>query len=157
MKKIVFALVFLTTVLHSQKKKIFNKKNAPYTLQCKRIGDLIIKKEPSLNISEWCENLALGKAEQYILHLQSEIKTVNDDITYDIILLKEEAPIFYTINIYNKKTLEEFGQLFIAFKDRENNLVDNINYLSKTDLDKIESDNKSLENVKLPPPPISKN
>lgn len=153
MKGILFFLALITTNIYSQEKKIFNENNAPFTLQCKRVGDLVIGKELPFNISSWCENLALEKAESYIMQLKTDISKSDDDITYHIILLKEEIPMFYTINFYNEKTLEEFGQLFIIFKDRENKLVDNINYLSKEDQAKSKSNNETLENIKLPPPP----
>ena len=128
-----------------------NDKLTDFSLRCSDIGELVLEKEAELNLSDWCENLALEKAQSYILQLRSDI--TSDEVTYSILLLKDEAPIFYTINFYDKNTLEEFGQFFIVFKDKENTLVDNINYISKEQQKESKSSNETFENIPLPPKP----
>jgi hypothetical protein len=151
MMRIYLFILIITSNVYSQEDKILDSKLNSFTKVCRDIGGIVLNKEAKLNISNWCENLALEKAQSYITELRIDI--TSDNVIYSILLLKNEAPIFYTINFYDKNTLEEFGQLFIAFKDKENTLIDNINYISKEEQNKSKANNKTFENIPLPPKP----
>ncbi len=148
---IIVFLLLHTSISYSQNDRALDEKLASFTSRCRDIGEFVLNREAELNESDWFENLALEKVEPYIKELKSDI--TSDDVIYSILLLKDEAPIFYTINFYDKNTLEEFGQLFIAFKDRNNTLIDNINYISKEEQANSKTNNETFENIPLPPKP----
>ncbi len=62
-----------------------------------------------------------------------------------------ENPLLYRLNFYNKETEMEFGQLYISFRDKRNNLVDGLKFLSKEKIEMIDlkpDKNSSLFNQK---------
>ena len=70
-----------------------------------------------------------------------------------------DKPLIYSFHFFNKETKEEFGQLFIYFKDKENNLVDDLKFVSKTKMETFNKEigeNTDLINIPPPPPPQTK-
>jgi len=138
--KIVFLVFLITANIYSQeRKKLFQDEFAPFTLLCKKIGDSIIKKTAELKLSEWYEGSENEKINSNILKLKTDINKSKLNVTYWIMIMNED-PLIYTIHFGNNTTKEEFGQLYFVFKNRDNTLVDNVNFISKNEMEKIESE-----------------
>lgn len=153
MRKIIGIIIFLTSVnIYTQeKKKIFNTEYKTYVIQCENIGSTIINKNVSLEIDNWYEGNDKEKVVQDLKQLEYEIDISELDVTYYLMLMNKK-PLIYTYHFYNKETKAEFGQLFIQFKDRENNLVDYVRLVNSEKLKEIETQ-ADLKNDFIPPPP----
>jgi hypothetical protein len=161
MKKIALITLFLTStyVLAQKDKRIFQPEFQSFVLQCNNIGQTIIDKNESVELNNWYEGIDAEKIKTEIQKLESDIDKSDLEATYYLVMMNEE-PLIYSFHFYNKETKVEFGQLFIRFKNRENNLVDDIKVINKEQMELI---NKEVEEQPLPtnippppPPPIEK-
>ncbi|WP_159090920.1 hypothetical protein [Aquimarina aquimarini] len=160
MKKHILLITILVTggVLSQEKKTIFQPEFAPYTIQCEKIGRTIANKNSSSDVSEWYEGEKLQETISQISKLESDIDTSELEVTYYLVLINEEPPT-YSFHFFNKETKEEFGQLSLLFKNRDNTLIDEIRLVDKAGLEKIKSKSeKDFEFKNIPsPPPVIKN
>ncbi|WP_028873631.1 hypothetical protein [Psychroserpens burtonensis] len=154
MKKITLTLLFLISInIYSQEQqKIFKPEFEKFVIQCETIGRTIINKNVATELSSWYEGSDIEKVNSNINQLESDIDNSVLDATYYLVMMNEN-PLIYSFHFYNEETKTEFGQLFIQFMDRENNLVDNIRFASKTEMKKVSEESKIYPgNMKIPPP-----
>lgn len=158
MKNISITLIFLISIsiFSQEKKKIFNPELKKYVLQCEYIGRTIIDKNVSSDLDKWYDGIDKEKAILKIKQLESDINNSKLDVTYHLIMMNE-SPLIYTYHFYNKETKTKFGQLFIQFKDRENDLVDYVKLVTKSRMEEIDAELENKLNtepsVPIPPPP----
>ncbi|WP_298321422.1 hypothetical protein [uncultured Aquimarina sp.] len=159
MKKYIFLITAFTIikVVSQEQKTIFQPEFAPFTIQCEKIGRAIVDKNSNSIVSEWYEGEKLNEKTSLITQLESDIDASKLEVTYYLILINEEIPA-YTFHFFNEKTKEEFGQLFLLFKNRDNVLIDDIKLVDKAGMEKIKSEsdkNNKFKNIPPPPPPPS--
>lgn len=127
-----------------------------FVLQCNNIGQKIIDKDESVKLDDWYEGIDAEKIKSEIRKLESDIDKSDLEVTYYLVMMNEE-PLIYSFHFYNKETKTEFGQLLIRFKNRKNNLVDDIKVIDKEQMELI---NKKAEEqplpTNIPPPPTEK-
>ncbi|TXD80806.1 hypothetical protein ESY86_19920 [Subsaximicrobium wynnwilliamsii] len=155
MKKIALTFIFLISinVFSQEEKRIFNSEFEKFVLQCETIGRTITNKDIETEFSNWYEGIDSEKLNLEVKQLESDIKNSELEVTYSLIMMSEN-PLIYSFHFYNEITKTEYGQLFIRFADRENNLVDDIKVVSKTQLEEINKESEiELENMNIPPPP----
>ena len=131
---------------------MFQSEFAPFTIQCEKIGRLLIDKTAESNLTEWFEGDDLDKFKSELAEFESEIDKSELDVTYYLSLMNE-SPLIYTFDFRNAETRKSFGQIYIRFINRENILVDNINIVTKSKMEEIELESENSELPKLPPPP----
>ncbi len=162
MRKTSTILILLISLnIFSQEKRIFSSEFKEFVLQCENIGSTITDKSIATNLTEWYDGVDKEIAESAIKQLESDINRSKLNVTYYLTILNEN-PLIYSFHFFNKETKEEFGQLFIYFKDKENNLVDDLKFVSKAKMEMLDSkpdENTGLINIPPPPPPppIKKN
>ncbi|WP_091407411.1 hypothetical protein [Aquimarina amphilecti] len=157
MKRYISLIAILTIVsaFSQEKKTIFQPEFASFTIQCEKIGRTIVDKNSISDVTEWYEGEKLQETISKISKLESDINASPLKVTYYLVLINEERPV-YTFHFFNKETKEEFGQLFLLFKNRDNVLIDEIRLVDKTGLEKIKSESEKdseFKNIPLPPPP----
>ncbi len=141
-KFLIVTFLISVTIYSQEKKKLFQAEFAPFTIQCEKIGRLLIDKTIESKLSDWYEGIEPEEINLELIKFESEIDKSELDITYYLILMSEN-PLFYSFDFHNEQTKEQFGQLFVRFKDRENTLVDRVQFISKSKMDEIESENNS--------------
>lgn len=158
MRKTATILTLLISLtIFSQEKTIFDSDLKEFVLQCENIGRTITDKNITTNLTEWYGGFDEEKVESFIKQLESDINNSELDVTYYLVMLNKN-PLIYSFHFFNKETKEEFGQLFIYFKDKENNLVDDIKFVSKSKMEMLDEEpdeNTGLINIPPPPPPPS--
>jgi len=155
---LILILFISTNIFAQEKKEILKPELEKYVLQCENIGRILIDKNESTDLTNWYEGIDTEKAISEIKQLESDIDNSELKATYYLTMMNEN-PLIYSYHFYNKETKTEFGQLFIRFKDRENNLVDDIKVVSKKQMEEInaESDKESgTLNIPPPAPPTEK-
>jgi hypothetical protein len=155
MRNITLILIFLTStnIFAQEKKEIFKPELEKYVLQCENIGRTITDKNILSDLNKWYDGTDKENAISEIKKLESNIDKSELDATYYLTMMNEN-PLIYSYHFYNKETKTEFGQLFIRFKDRENNLVDDIKFVSKAQMEEINAESKkSSGTMNIPPPP----
>ncbi|WP_299365415.1 hypothetical protein [Winogradskyella sp.] len=131
---------------------MFQSEFAPYTIQCEKIGRLLIDKTAGSNLTEWFEGNDLDKYKSELSEFESDIDKSELEVTYYLSLMSEN-PLIYAFDFRNAETETPFGQIYIRFINRENILVDDIKIITKSKMDEIESESDNSELPKLPPPP----
>ncbi|MEF3080111.1 hypothetical protein [Winogradskyella poriferorum] len=131
---------------------MFQSEFARFTIQCEKIGRLLIDKTAESNLTEWFEGDDLDKFKSELAEFESEIDKSELDVTYYLSLMNE-SPLIYRFDFRNAETRKSFGQIYIRFINRENILVDNINIVTKSKMEEIELESENSELPKLPPPP----
>ena len=156
MRKTATILTLLISLnIFSQEKTILDSDLKEFVLQCENIGRTITAKNIATNLTEWYDGIDKEKAESFIKQLESDINNSELDVTYYLVMLNEN-PLIYSFHFFNKETKEEFGQLFIYFKDKENDLVDDLKFVSKANMEMLDEEpdeNTGLINIPPPPPP----
>jgi hypothetical protein len=155
---LILILFISTNIFAQEKNEILKPELEKYVLQCENIGRILIDKNESTDLTNWYEGIDTEKAISEIKQLESDIDNSELKATYYLTMMNEN-PLIYSYHFYNKETKTEFGQLFIRFKDRENNLVDDIKVVSKKQMEEInaESDKESgTLNIPPPAPPTEK-
>lgn len=148
-------LIISLNILSQEKKNTVSSNSDIFISQCNKIGQSIIKKNKTTKLKSWYEGTNLKQQQLAIKKLELDINTSDLDVTYYLTMMNEK-PLIYNFHFYNRATKTEFGNLLIKFKDRKNNLVDDIQVISKNQLKKINTEvkNQSLpKNIPLPPPP----
>ena len=163
MKKYLLIITVLTVikVVSQEQKTLFQPEFTPFTIQCEKIGRTIADKNTNSIVSEWYEGEKLNEKISLISQLESDIDASELDVTYYLVLINEKVPA-YSFHFFNKETKEEFGQLFLLFKNRDNVLIDEIKLVDKAGLGKIKSESEKKSEFKNippppPPPPLIKN
>ncbi|MBN4070764.1 hypothetical protein JYT76_03700 [Olleya sp. AH-315-F22] len=131
---------------------MFQSELASYTIQCEKIGRLLIDKTTESNLTEWFEGNDSEKLASELLKFESEIDESELNVTYYLSLMSEN-PLVYSFDFRNAETKKPFGQIYIRFINRDNILVDDINLVTKSKMEEIELESKNSELPKLPPPP----
>jgi hypothetical protein len=156
MKNILLIAILLISMVGTsqEKRKIFQEEFVPYTLQCEKIGRLLIDKTKVSNLTEWYEGNDLEKFKSELSEFESVIDNSELEVTYHLLLMNEN-PAIYSFNFSNIETKTTFGQIFIRFKNRENILVDDLKIITKSKMEeiKLESENSELPKLPLPPKP----
>ena len=137
---------------------MFDSELKEFVIQCENIGRTITNKSKASEFDKWFEGDNKVKAESCVRELESDINNSELDVTYYLVMINDK-PLIYSFYFFNKETKEEFGQLFIYFKDKENNIVDDLKFVSKTKMEtfnKEVGENTDLINIPPPPPPQTK-
>lgn len=101
-----------------------------YVLQCGNIAKSLLDKENKTNINDWYEGSGKNIAELAIQDLESNIDNSFQEISHYLMVLSID-PLIFSLHFYNTVTDEEFGHMFIFFNDKKNNLVDDLQFVSK--------------------------
>lgn len=159
MKKLTITLTVLISLnVFSQEKKMFSTELNEFVLQCENIGRTITDKNKATDITEWYDGRYKEITKASIKQLESDIDNAIADVTYNLTKVKETPLLIYRLHFFNKETKEKFGQLFISFRKKEDDLVDFLTFISKERMGIIDldiSDNSSLFNT--PTPSLNKN
>ncbi len=150
MKKLAITLAFLISLnVFSQEKKIFSTELNEFVLQCENIGRTIIDKNKATDLTEWYAGRDNEITERNIKQLESDIDNSILDVTYHLTMIYEN-PRLYRLHFYSQETNEEFGQLYLSFRDTRHNLVGDLKFLSKEKMEMIDlkpNENSSLFNM----------
>ncbi len=154
MKKIVLFTIVLISMnsFAQEKRKMFQAEFTSFTIQCEKIGRLLIDKTIASDLSEWYEGSDLEKLKSEIAAFESEIDGSDLEVTYYLSLMNEK-PLIYTFDFRNAESGTPFGQIFIRFKNDDNTLVDDLRIVTKSKIEEIESESENSDFPKLPPPP----
>jgi len=154
MKNIILITIVLisTNSFAQEKRKMFQAEFASFTIQCEKIGRLLIDKTIASDLSEWYEGSDLEKLKSEIADFESEIDGSDLEVTYYLSLMNEK-PLIYTFDFRNAESGTPFGQIFIRFKNDDNTLVDDLRIVTKSKIEEIESESENSDFPKLPPPP----
>ena len=155
MRNTLLILILLTSIniFAQEKKEIFKPELEKYVLQCENIGRILIDKTISKDLNKWYEGTDKETVISEIKQLETDIDNSELKATYYLTMMNEN-PLIYSYHFYHKETKTEFGQLFIRFKDRENNLVDDIKVVSKKQMEEISAESeKESGTLNIPPPP----
>ena len=154
MKNSILITIFLISLnsFSQEKRKMFQSEFELFTIQCEKIGRLLIDKTSESNIKEWFEGNDLDKFKSELAAFESEIDKSELDVTYYLSLMKEN-PLIYSFDFRNAETETPFGQVYIRFIDRQNILVDDIKIVTKSKMEDIELESENSELPKLPTPP----
>ena len=89
MKKIALITVFLVSInsFSQEKRKMFQSEFAPYTIQCEKIGRLLIDKTAESNLTEWFEGNDLDKFKSELSEFESDIDKSELEVTYYLSLM----------------------------------------------------------------------
>lgn len=152
---LLVSLFFVCFSFSQDTKKLFTEDLKVFTLRCQAIGDEITDKNKTTHTKQWFEGVDKTSVAKDILQLENDIDHSKLDVTYHLILMAEH-PWVYTFHFYNEATKTEFGQLFIRFNDKDNDLVDYLAFVSKEKLQEIDDRAKGdsgFLNIPPPPPP----
>ena len=101
-----------------------------YVLQCDNIAKSLMDKETKTNVIDWYEGAGKEIAEFAIQQLESDIDKSSQEISHYLMVLSID-PLIFSLHFYYDETEAEFGHMFIFFKDKNNNLVDDLQFVSK--------------------------
>ena len=141
MKYITFIItLFLSLNIFSQeRKKIDEPEYKKFVQQAEYIGKTIVDKNIITDVNNWYEGIDKENVLSDIQQLERDINNSELDVTYSLSTLNKN-PLIYTLRFYNEPSKTEFGILFIRFKNRENNIVDDIRLADKTTMEGVEEE-----------------
>ena len=142
MKKIILLsiIIYSTSIFSQEKKEKGVSEFIKFKIQCEHIGKAIIDKNAVTDIYNWYEGIDEKNSLSNLKQLKSDINNSELEVTYLLTLLNRssEDPIVYMIHFYDDQSKIEFGRLFIRFKDKNNNLVDDIRVANKATIEGVE-------------------
>ena len=148
--------IFITSAMFSQDNtKLLNPDLDKFIMRCQSLGESLTNKSIKTDLDTWYEGHDKQRALQHVNRLESDIDQSNLKVTYYLILMNEN-PWIYTFHFYNEETKAQFGQLFINFTDKDNDLVDYIAFVSKeklAEIDNMPKDDSGFLVIPPPPPP----
>ena len=128
---LTFSLLVYLSNFAQEKTKPEDIKLDNFVQQCDAIAKTLIDKTLVTMLDNWYEGNGKEIAERAIKQLENDIDSTSEKVAPYLMILSTN-PLIFSLHFYYTDTETEFGHMFIFFKNQENNLVDDLQFVSKS-------------------------
>lgn len=129
MKPTVLTLMLLVGLSsYGQKEEI---KLEAFVSHCDALANSLVDKERTTDMTFWYEGAEKELAQRIIQQLENSIDNAPEAISHYLMVLNTN-PLIFSLHFYETESKQEFGHMFIFFSDQSNNLIDDIQFVSKS-------------------------